>query len=285
MDSGNHLEKAASSFFCCTSTKRIASVYIIDLSSKQEKTHVTHRVYKQFISFYVDYFHRDQKELLSEMFKERGDVATPGLAWLKLSLILSLPSEVGAEGVLLRRLKSIKDFLPDPKLLDRKRAEPEEASVQPSPAEPSVTNKGTTRRSSGANDLVEGLLAMPTDHKITRHTQGMIRTAKIMMNHSDGGCVMMMFVEAILLADLQKEEVQANVEEPSDQALERYLASLVRDAVARTRARDFPTLLYADTKPSGSSQTSIKVLKSSEEDVFWHALVVADRDNVRHFAY
>ena len=182
-------------------------------------------------------------------------------------------------------MRSIEDFLPDPKLLDRKRAEPEEASVQPSPAEPPVTNKGTTRRSSGANDLVEGLLAMPTDHKITRHTQGMIRTAKIMMNHSDGGCVMMMFVEAILLADLQKEEVQANVEEPSDQALERYLASLVRDAVVRTRARDFPTLLYADTKPSGSSQTSIKVLKSSEEDVFWHALVVADRDNVRHFAY
>jgi hypothetical protein len=80
MDSGNHLEKAASSFFCCTSTKRIASVYIIDLSSKQEKAHVTHRVYKQFISFYVDYFHRDQKEFMSEMFKERGDWLRSGHA-------------------------------------------------------------------------------------------------------------------------------------------------------------------------------------------------------------
>ena len=30
---------------------------------------------------------------------------------------------------------------------------------------------------------------------------------------------------------------------------------------------------------------AIEASKSSEEDVFWHALVVADRDNVRHFAY
>ena len=40
-------------------------------------------------------------------------------------------------------------------LLDRKCAELEEASVQPSPAEPPVTNKGTKRRSGGPTDLVE----------------------------------------------------------------------------------------------------------------------------------
>ena len=76
---------------------------------------------------------------------------------------------------------------------------PEEASVQPSPAEPPVTNKGPTRRTSGANDLVEGLLATPTDHEFTRETtrMAMIKVAKEMMDHSDDGCIMMMFVEEI----------------------------------------------------------------------------------------
>ena len=60
----------------------------------------------------------------------------------------------------------MKDLLPAPNLSSPKREEPEEASVQPSPAEPPETNKGPERRSSGAKDLVEGLLATPTDHKI-----------------------------------------------------------------------------------------------------------------------
>ena len=141
-------------------------------------------------------------------------------------------------------------------LLDRKCAELEEASVQPSPAEPPVTNKGPTRRSSGANDLVEGLLATPTDHEFTRETTRMISVAKEMMGHSDDGCVMMTFVGEVLLAELQNEEVQTYIDELSDQALERYLASVLRDAVARTRARGFPTLLNADSKLSGHSESS-----------------------------
>ena len=40
---------------------------------------------------------------------------------------------------------------------------------------------------------------------ITRETQGIIKVGKIMMGHSDGGCVLMMFVEEILLAELRKE--------------------------------------------------------------------------------
>ena len=230
--------------FCCASTKRIASVYIIDLSSKQEKAHVTHRVYRQFVSFYVDYFHRDQKEFMREMFKERGDWLRSGHAGTTMAqAIFDIePAKRGAEGVLQRRMKSIKDFLPDPKLLDRKRAEPEDASVQPSLAEPPVTNEGPKRRYSGPNDLVEGLLAMPTDHEITRETQRMIKVAKEMMDHSDDGCIMMMFVEEILLAELQNEDVQTNIDEPSVQVLEKYLASVLRDAVASTRARGFPTL-------------------------------------------
>ena len=77
-----------------------------------------------------------------------------------------------------------------------------------------------------------------------------------MMGHSDDGCVMMTFVGEVLLAELQNEEVQTYIDELSDQALERYLASVLRDAVARTRARGFPTLLNADSKLSGHSESS-----------------------------
>jgi len=59
------------------------------------------------------------------------------------------------------------------------------------------------------------------------------------------------------LAELQKEEVRTNIDEPSDQVLEKYLASVLRDAVASTGALGFPTLLSADTKASGSSSSSI----------------------------
>ena len=148
---------------------------------------------------------------------------------------------------------------------------PEEASVQPSPAEPPVTNKGPTLRSSGANDLVEGLLATPTDHEFTRETtrMAMIKVAKEMMDHSDDGCIMMMFVGEILLAELQNEEAQTNIDSLLDQALERYLASALRDAVARTRARGFPTLPNADSKLSGHSVSST----SSSNSISPHLVV------------
>ena len=71
-------------------------------------------MYRHFFSFYVDYFHRDQKEFMSEMFKERGDWLRSGHAGTAMAqAIFDIePAKRGAEEVLLRRIKSIKDSRP-----------------------------------------------------------------------------------------------------------------------------------------------------------------------------
>jgi len=55
------------------------------------------------------------------------------------------------------------------------------------------------------------------------------------------------------LADLQNEYVQTNIDEPSDQALERYLAVVLRYTLVSSRSCGFLALLYADTELSGLS--------------------------------
>lgn len=131
---------------------------------------------------------------------------------------------------------------------------------------------------------------MPTDHVITRQAQCMLMAAKIMMDHSDDGCIMMMFVEEILLAELQNEYVQTNIDEPSDQALEIYLASVMRHILASTRSRGFPTLLYADTElswlsGSSSEHHSLTIPKSEDADEnVPHELVCTPISTVLHMS-
>ena len=50
---------------------------------------------------------------------------------------------------------------------------------------------------------------------------------------------------------LHVEDVQTNIDEPSDQMIEKSVASVLRELVAGTRAPGFPTLLYADSELSG----------------------------------
>ena len=103
------------------------------------------------------------------MFEERADWqhsdrSKPALAEAVFDIA---PKKRGARASLLAKLDSLKELLPAPTLSSPKREEPEEASVQPSLADPPESNKGPKRRSSGPNDLVEGLLAMPADHELT----------------------------------------------------------------------------------------------------------------------
>jgi len=58
--------------------------------------------------------------------------------------------------------------------------------------------------------------------------------------------------------------------------------------IARALVRDFHEDILAGEDSNSLKDRALRAIeasKSSEEDVFWHALVVADRDNVRHFAY
>jgi hypothetical protein len=184
--------------FVDTKSRKIASIYIIDKVAN-ETDYVSYRLYKDFLCCYVDNFVARPTQFLDEMFEEHADWLHSGRSKSTLAeaVFNIAPKKRGARASLVAKLDSLKVLLPAPSLPSPKRKEPGEASVQPSLAEPPVTNEGPKRRSSGPNDLVEGLLAMPTDHEITRETLHMIKVAKEMMDHSDDGCIMMMFVEEI----------------------------------------------------------------------------------------
>ena len=202
----------------------------------------TYRKAENFIDYYAESFIADQNRFVAKMYELRGDRLLGGRRGYNLAeaVVFNInPEARNANSLLVAKIERIRELLPMPYQPSPKRKMLEEASVQPSPAEPPVTNKGPTRRSSGANDLVEGLLETPTDHEITRETTRMIKVAKEMMDHSDDGCIM------------------------------RHLASALRDAVARTRARGFLTLPNADSKLSGHSESST----SSSNSISPHLVV------------
>ena len=226
-----------------TERRKIVSIYIIiNLSKGGELAHVEPKTFHNFIDYHVESCIADQNRFVAKMYELRGDRLLGGRRGYNLAeaVVFNInPEARNAHSLLVAKIERIRELLPMPYQPSPKRKMLEEASVQPSPAEPPVTNKGPTRRSSGANDLVEGLLETPTDHEITRETTRMIKVAKEMMDHSDDGCIM------------------------------RHLASALRDTVARTRARGFPTLPNADSKLSGHSVSST----SSSNSISPHLVV------------
>jgi len=248
--------------FVDTRTKQIASIYIIDKVAN-ETDYVCYRVYKEFLCCYVTNFVANATQFMDEMFEERADWLRGGhsKSTLAEAVFDIAPKKRGARASLLAKLESLNELLPAPDLPSPKRKMPSSAPELPSSERPSNSDHGPKRRSGGSCDLLEGLAPMPTDQEMSREARGAVECARTMMNHSDGGCIMMTLVEEILLTELQNDDFKEAVDNYPDRALENFLIETLRAAIFSIKARNFPALLHADLKQSGRSSLN-STLKS-----------------------
>ena len=253
---GKAPEHSGVDVFVDMKTKKIVSLYIIDKATN-ETDYVCYRHFKEFLSCYVKNFVARPGQFMDEMFDEHGTWLHGGLRknTLAETMFGITPGKRGARLSLLKILEGLKDLLPTPIVPVEKRNEPEGSELPPQ-VPPSATDHGPKRRSAGSCDLLEGLAPMPTDYEMSREARGAFEFARIMMNHSDGGCIMMTLVEEILLTELQKDDVREIVDNYPDRALENYLTETLRAAISSIHARNFPALLHADLKHSGPSSST-----------------------------